>query len=235
MRKNPPVVGMLLLDCSLFDIPGCGECDDTYPFVVKRRIIRGATVERMTSGSGNLLETVLDTARELEVEGVDAIMGNCGFLSLFQKDLQKNVSVPVITSCLLLVPIVSRMIPHGRRVGILTYRSDTLTEAHFRGAGWSSREIPVAIVGVEDQNAWRLFRTPEHPFHSQALERELLEVSRRLIVKNPDVGALVLECTVMPVFGQRIQEETGLPVFDITLLASMMVESLWRKPFEKKL
>jgi Asp/Glu/hydantoin racemase len=49
---------------------------------------------------------------------------------------------------------------------------------------------------------------------------------------NPDIGAFVLECAVMPVFADRIQEETGLPVFDITSLANMMVESLRRKPFQ---
>ncbi|NIT78885.1 MAG: aspartate/glutamate racemase family protein, partial [Thermoplasmata archaeon] len=60
-------------------------------------------------------------ARELEREGVDAIMGDCGFMALFQKALQESVRVPVFSSSLLLVPLVARMIPEGKRVGILTY------------------------------------------------------------------------------------------------------------------
>ena len=229
------MVGMLVLDCSPFKIPGCGESDDTYPFVVKRRVIKGATVGSMTSGAEDLLEPVLAAARELEEDGVEAIIGDCGFMALFQETLQKTVNVPVVSSSLLLVPIVSRMIPHGKRIGILTYRADTLRESLFQGAGWSSGEIPIAVAGVEDQAAWQLFKTPERPFRTQDLERELLEISRTLIRNNPDIGAFILECAVMPVFAHRIQEETGLPVFDITSLANMVVQSLWRKPFEKKL
>jgi len=222
---------MLVLDCSPFKIPGCGESDATYPFVVKRRVIKGATVGRMTSGTEDFLEPALDAARELERDGVAAIIGDCGFLALYQEALQRVVKIPVITSSLLLVPIVSKVIPYGKRIGILTYRADTLKEDHFRGAGWSSSEIPVAVAGVQDQEGWQLFRTPERPFRAQDLERELLEVCRVLMRNNPDIGAFVLECAVMPVFAHRVQEETGLPVFDITSLANMVVESLWRRPF----
>jgi Asp/Glu/hydantoin racemase len=235
MPEKIPVIGILMLDTSFFDVPGCGGSDDTFSFQVKRRVVKGASVERMTSGDEHLLHALIEAAQALEGDGVDAIIGDCGFMALFQKALQDQVKVPVFTSSLLLVPLVAAMIPKGKRVGILTYRADTLQEAHFQGAGWSSKEVSVAVAGVQDQSAWRLFRTPEHPFHRDDLERQLLEVSRNFADEHHDLGAIVLECTVMPPFAHKIQAETGLPVFDFTMAATLVAESLSRKPFNKKL
>ena len=229
-----PVFGVLRLDVEPFDVPGCVACADTFPFPRRYKKVKGSTVERMTSGDRRLEGPMIKAARELESEGVVAIMGECGFMALFQRVLQRNVSIPVFTSGLLLVPWVHRMIPEGKRIGILTFRSNTLTEAHFQGSGWSSKEIPIVVAGVEDQEAWKIVLTPEHPYHAEDLERQLMDVCRRLVRDNRDLGALVLECSVMPVFAHRIQAETGLPVFDITTLADMMYGSFSRKPFARR-
>lgn len=228
------VFGILKLDASPFDIPGIVACDDTFPFPRKGKVVKGATVEKMTSGCEELKGPMIDAARELEREGVVAIMGECGFMSLFQQALQESVSVPIFTSSLLLVPLVSRMIPKGKRVGILTFRSNYLSEIHFRSSGWSSSEIPVVVAGVEDQSAWQLILAPEHSFHREDLERQFLDVTRRLVRDNRNIGALVLECTLMPVFAHRIQTEINLPVFDITTLANMVAESFLRGPFVRR-
>jgi hypothetical protein len=116
-------------------------------------------------------------------------------------------------------------------VGILTYRANFLSEAHFQGVGWRSKDIPIAVAGVQDQSAWKLFATPAHPFHREDLERQLMDVCGGLIRDYPDVGAIVLECTVMPPFAHIIRAETGLPVFDISMFASMVAGGFNREPF----
>jgi len=120
------MLGILMLDSSPLNVPGCLACDDTFAFPVKRRVVRGATVEKMTSCRAELEEPITEAAQDLEREGVDAIIGNCGFMALFQKVLQECVKVPVFTSSLLLVPLIARSLPKGRRVGILTFRKDYL-------------------------------------------------------------------------------------------------------------
>ena len=234
MSKKGPRIGILMLDCSPFNIPGCAACDETYPFLVERLVVPGATVEKMTSGSEALLEPIMDTARELERSGVDAIIGDCGFMALYQEPLQEKASVPVFTSSLLLVPMVANLIPKKKRIGILTFRADTLGETIFKSAGWSSHEIPVLVASVEDQSAWQLLRTPEHPFHGADLEQQLLDVCRRLGRDHPDLGALVLECTVMPPFAYKIQTEIDVPIFDITMIASLLATSFSRNPFGRQ-
>lgn len=237
MRKasvpEGPVFGLLRLDAEPFDVPGCTSCEETFPFPRICQVVKGATVEKMTAGCTELIGPMIDAAKELERQEVVAILGECGFMALFQEILQEQVQVPVFTSSLLIVPWVSRMLPQGRRVGILTFRSTSLREEHFRSAGWSSQEVPIAVAGVEDQSAWKLILTPEHPYQGEELEEQLLVVCRRLMDAHPDLGALVLECGIMPVFAHRIQTLTGLPVFDITTLAAFVHQALSRRPFRR--
>ena len=48
---------------------------------------------------------------------------------------------------------------------------------------------------------------------------EVCGLARQLVQDNPDIGAILLECTDMPPYAHRIQAELGLPVYDaITLI-----------------
>jgi hypothetical protein len=46
--------------------------------------------------------------------------------------------------------------------------------------------------------------------------------ARRLVSEHPDVGAIVLECTNMPPYTADVQRETGLAVFDIVSLVTLV-------------
>ena len=225
------VVGILMLDCAHSDVPGCAGSDVTFPFAVRRAIVPGASVERMTGGGADLEAEVLRTADELVADGVDAVMGDCGFMAVFQQALQARLRVPVFTSSLLLVPLIAATLPRGARIGILTYRAGTLGEIQFNGAGWSARDIPVAVAGVDDQPTWQLLAEPEHPFPLEKLEAELLGVCRDLVRRHRELGAMLLECTVMPPFAHSLQAALDVPVFDITSLANLVGAAMLRKPF----
>ena len=47
---------------------------------------------------------------------------------------------------------------------------------------------------------------------------EIVGTALRLQKENPDVSAIVLECTDMPPHAAAIQKATNLPVFDVTTL-----------------
>ena len=234
MGDGKLVIGILMLDCKHSDVPGCAGSDATFPFAVKRKVVPGATVDRMTAGGADLEEQVIRTAEALESDGVDAVMGDCGFMAVFQRPLQTRLRVPVFSSSLLLVPLITSMLPRDKRIGILTYRAGTLGETQFRGAGWSSREIPVAVAGVDNKPAWRQLAESEHPFPCEDLEAELLSVCGELTRRHGDIGAILLECTVMPPFAHGIQTALGVPVFDITSLAGLVAGAMARGRFVKQ-
>jgi Asp/Glu/hydantoin racemase len=216
-------VGILMLDTRFPRIPGDMGNAGTFPFPVRYHRVPGADPDLVVRrGAAGLLPAFIEGARQLEREGVGAITTNCGFLAGFQRELAASVRVPVFASSLLLVPLVHRMLPPGRRVGIMTVSATTLTAEHLEGAGVGP-DIPLAVAGLETEKEFtRVLLGDELVLDVDAAREEHVRVARRLVADRPDVGAIVLECTNMPPYAADVQRETGLPVFDIVSLVTML-------------
>jgi Asp/Glu/hydantoin racemase len=220
-------VGILMLDTRFPRIPGDMGNATTFPFPVRYERVSGAEPDLVVRrGAAGLLPAFVDGARRLEREGVGAITTNCGFLVKFQRELAQSVEVPVFTSSLLLVPLVHRLLPPGRRVGIMTVNAGSLTAEHLAGAGIGGA-IPIAVAGMETEKEFtRALLGNELVLDVDAAREEHVRVARRLVGEHPDVGAIVRECTNMPPYTADVQRETGLPVFDIVSLVTMIHAAL---------
>ncbi len=209
------------------DTPGYLRCEKTFSFRVKKEIVRGATVDKVTPGDPSLTASFVEAAKKLEARGVKAIAGDCGFIASYQRDMAKAVSVPVVSSSLILVPLVYRMLPAKKKVGILTANSEKLGEKHFNGVGWSRKDIPIAVKGMDELPPEARARFGQYKsLDPAAREKDFVGLAKDLVKENPDVGAIVIECTVIPPFTRAIQKATGLPVFDITIAARLAFEAV---------
>ena len=215
-------VGILMLDTRFPRIPGDMGHAATFPFPVRYHRVSGASPDLVVRrGAAGLLPAFIEGARQLEREGVGAVTTNCGFLVKYQAELAASVRVPVLTSSLLLVPLVHRMLPLGRRVGILTVNAAGLADEHLRGAGIGG-DIPLAVAGLEGEKEFtRVLLGDEAELDVDQAREEHVRVARRLVTEHPDIGAIVLECTNMPPYAPDVQRVTGLPVFDIVSLVSL--------------
>ena len=216
-------VGILMLDTRFPRIPGDMGHAATFPFPVRYHRVPGASPDLVVRrGAAGLLPAFVEGARQLEREGVGAVTTNCGFLVKYQPELAAAVRVPVLTSSLLLVPLVHRMLPPGRRVGILTVNSTGLGDEHLRGAGIGG-DIPLAVAGLEGEKEFtRVLLGDEAELDVDQAREEHVRVTRRLVTDHPDIGAIVLECTNMPPYAADVQRATGLPVFDIVSLVTLV-------------
>ena len=220
-------VGILLLDTRFPRIVGDIGNARTFPFPVRYRRVTGADPDLVVRrGAEGLLAAFVEGAQELEREGVGAITTSCGFLIKYQRELARVVRVPVLTSSLLLVPLVHRMLSPGGRVGLITVNAGTLTPEHLVAAGIGP-DVPLAVVGMETEKEFTHVLLDDQPDLDVDLAREEhVRVARRLVAEHPDVGAIVLECTNMPPYTADIQRETGRPVFDIVSLVTMVHDAL---------
>ena len=220
-------VGILALDTRFPRIPGDIGNAETFPFPVRYHRVNGASPDLVVRrGAAGLLPAFIDGARLLEREGVGAITTSCGFLVTYQRELAAAVAVPVFTSSLLLVPLVHRLLPPGRRVGIMTVNAATLTPEHLAAAGVAA-DVPLAVAGLEGEKEFtQVMLGDEMEMDVDVAREEHVRVARRLVTDHPDVGAIVLECTNMPPYTADIQRETGRPVFDITTLVRMVHAAL---------
>jgi len=225
-------IGVLMLDTVFPRIPGDIGHAGTFPFPVLYQRIRHATPARVVrEADPGLLEPFVEGARALQAAGVLAVAGGCGFLAMFQRQLAEAVSVPVLTSALLWVPIVARTLAPGRAVGIMTVDSGLLGPRHFAGAG-IGEDVPIVVAGMEKGHAFaHVVVENELELDVEAARREHAAVARELVERHPEVGAIVLECTNMPPYAAAIQEATGRPVYDIVGLIRAAHAALIQRPY----
>jgi hypothetical protein len=208
-------LGILMLEARFPRIPGDMGNGTTWPFPVLYRVVSGASPEKVVlNGAAGLLPDFIDAAKDLVRLGAEAITTNCGFLSLFQKEIAAAVAVPVATSSLMQVPWVQATLPPGKRVGLVTVSGSTLTPAHLEGAGVP---LDTPLVGTEHGKEFFrvLIKAEKDDMDVAQAERDVVDAGKQLVAKNPDVGAIVLECTNMPPYAAALQAEVGLPVYDI--------------------
>ena len=215
-------LGILMLEARFPRIPGDMGNALTWPFPVLYRVVKGASPERVVlQGAAGLLPDFLEAAAELVAFGAEAITTNCGFLSLFQRELAAHVKVPVATSSLMQVPWVQATLPSGKRVGVITVSAQSLTPRHMIAAGVPT-DTPV--VGTEDGvEFFRVLILGEKQDLDVALAlRDILDAGQTLIQRHPDVGAIVLECTNMPPYAHALRTALGIPVYDIYSLITWL-------------
>lgn len=207
-------VGILMLEARFPRIPGDMGNATTWPFPVLYKVVTGASPQRVVrERAAGLLEPFLDAARELVRLGADGITSNCGFLSLFQEQIAAAAGVPVAISSMMQVPMVQRLLPPGRGVGILTISAATMTAEHLEKAG-----VPAGtpIVGTDDGREFtRAIIGDEARMDVAAAEQDILDAGARLVRDNPGLGAIVLECTNMAPYARALSEHVGIPVYDI--------------------
>ncbi|MCX8953901.1 aspartate/glutamate racemase family protein [Ruegeria sp. NA] len=207
-------VGILMLDARFPRIPGDMGNARTWPFPVHYRIVRDASPDRVVRRKAEgMLDVFIDAAQELVKDGVDGITTNCGFLSLFQKELAQAVPVPVATSSLMQVEMVNRILPAGKRAGVLTISASTLTQDHLLAAN-----VPLDTpIGTTEGGAefTRAILGNELGLDVELARKDNVEAAMALTSEHPDLGAIVLECTNMCPYAPDIQRATGLPVFSI--------------------
>ncbi|WP_422446187.1 aspartate/glutamate racemase family protein [Thermoanaerobacterium sp. DL9XJH110] len=211
-------IGILMLDTRFPRIPGDIGNALTFDFPVRYKKVEGATSRRVVKDADPaLIAPFIEAARELEREGVSAITTSCGFLAIFQEELAGAVRVPVFTSSLLQVPLIYRMLGRNKKVGIMTASKPHLTPLHFKGAGIF--DIPLVVYGMEEKQEFsRVFLQNGETMDANRVREEMVSVARCMVEENPDVGAIVFECTNMPPFRPAVQKAVGLPVFDIVTL-----------------
>ncbi|MGH7911195.1 MAG: aspartate/glutamate racemase family protein, partial [Candidatus Dormibacteraceae bacterium] len=108
-------LGMLMTESRFPRLPGDNGNAATWPFPVLYRVVPGAAPGRVVRSLADrsLLQPFVDAALELERAGVGAITTSCGFLVLYQGQIQDALQIPFLSSSLLQVPWVASTLPPG--------------------------------------------------------------------------------------------------------------------------
>ena len=147
-------------------------------------VVRGATVDKVVPAKAPpLIEDFVAAGERLIARGADAITTGCGFLVLNQAELAARLAVPVATSALLLIPTLMKLLPTGKRLGVLTFSARDLTPAHFVAAG-APADTPVEGVQQDGVFQKAIYEQPCDDSVA-AREAEVVAAAQRLIARHP--------------------------------------------------
>jgi hypothetical protein len=228
------VIGIMMIERRFPRIPGEMGNATTFDFPVRLHVVKGVDIStrlKMFAGGEEFIQPFVQAAKELERIGVRAITTNCGFLVLYQDIIADAVNIPVFMSSLLQIPLVYRMLRKDQKVGIITAEGSEkgLGKKHLEAAG--AGHVPVVIVGMENSEAFKGISQDREVLYPEQLRDDIVAIAKRLVDKNPDIGALVLECANLPPYGKFIQEAVNLPVFDFLTLTQMVYAAVVKREY----
>jgi Asp/Glu/hydantoin racemase len=134
---------------------------------------------------------------------------------------------------LLLIPLLERMLPAGKRVGVLTGHAGLLHQRHLEPVGADLSRVAVAGMEAEPEFA-RVVLGGEQQLHPACMRDDTVRAAERLCRDNPDVGAVVLECTNLVTYRSDVQRATGLPVYDALSLVDMTASGFRLRTFARE-
>ena len=211
------MLGLLMLETRFPRPKGDIGHPATFSFDVRRQIVSGASPQRvLRDADPALLQDFIAAGQDLLAQGCVALSTSCGFLALWQRELQAALPAPVWTSSLLQLAELRH-----RRCGVITIDRASLSARHLEAVG---ADPATPVEGILADSA--LFRTlmqdlPE--LDETDAKQQVLAAAQRLRQRHPDIDTLVLECTNLPPYADALRSATGLPVFDVvTLLEARM-------------
>lgn len=212
------------LDCvvpgapAISDNPvGFFENPDSWPGIpVSYAVARGARVEQLVTGDPVAIDAFW-RARE-RLAHCSLVITDCGFFYY-----ARQAGLPTgntLTSSLDLLPVAATLT--NGKIGVLTVSAPLAT----RMLAADELFPRLTIVGLEDQPGWNGILTNDHAYGNgwdldtlragveAVLERECAPGGRLA-----NIGALVLECTLLPEFRREIAQYTAAPILDIASFA----------------
>jgi len=191
----------------------------TYDFPIRLKFVHNHKAPQGMEDAwyGWNLPEWIKCARELEEEGVRAIVTGCGFTGTIQEELSDAVSIPVFASTILFVPLISQTLEKNKKVGILTASSEVLARWDnklLRACG-VDMTIPIVIAGMTESEYCDVWWSQlSLDFRPEKVQDAIVKVAQKMISDHPEIGAIVCECTDMTPYTKAIRQATHLPVFD---------------------
>lgn len=225
-------IGILHLDNVWYPlVPGNVVNAWTYDFPVRFRAVEGLDTPTLHSGSPEVFEYILKAARQLEKEGVRAISAACGFFGHFHRQLVDAMDIPVALSSLVQIPWIRSVIRSNEKIGILTANAAAVSDSLLKSCGVDDPG-GLVIADLRRGENFSAIMEDRGSFDNEGTRREVVAAAVKLCEENPDIGAILLECSDMPPYASDVQAATGKLVFDFITLIKWLNNAAMQRPYQ---
>ena len=229
-------IGLVQFRANLPMMPGNMGNATTFDFPMLYREMNSDNVLDVmaTTPVKNFTDGVVEAAKWLELQGVSAIMGNCGFFGHYQKVVQDQIDTPFFSSSLMMLPMIVRSMPKNKKVGVLTANGPLLRSGPaMENCGLSPEDKAnrVVVEGCENDIEFAKAMACTGKYNAARFEADVLSGIKRLLKKDKDITVIMLECTELSPHAVAVQKLTKMPVWDYTSLTNWIYSGCVRRPF----
>jgi hypothetical protein len=230
-------IGLVQMRANLPMMPGNMGNATTFDFPMLYREMSPDNVFDVMAHppSTNFADAIVEAAQWLELQGVKAIMGNCGFFGSYQNLVKSRINVPFFSSSLMMLPMMVQAMPQNKKVGVITANGPKLKEVQAVencGLSLEDKNNRVVIMGCEDGHEFSgAIMANTGKYNPVKVEQEIVAVARQMLDENKDLGAILLECTELSPHAVAVQNAVRMPVWDYTTLTQWIYSGCVRRPF----
>lgn len=218
-------VGILVFDQKSPRVPGDPGHSSTFDFQVCYEIIDGQFRE-LISGSDEIKIKLISAVKNLESKGIKAVIGDCGLMALYQREISACTSIPVLSSSLVLVPLIWNLIGRIGSIGIITGHSSLLNREHLKKVG-ITKDINIVIQGMEEEPHFcEVVINGGLDLNVDLMREDVLTATQKLLNRCNSIRAILLECSNLATYSRYIHDKTDIPVFDIVAGARLLEYSV---------
>lgn len=226
-------IGIIYIDEVYYPmLPGNIVNGYTFDFPVRLRAVEGLDIPNLFNCGDSVYDAIMAACKKLESEGCRAISSACGFFGNYHRQVADAMDIPIALSSLVQLPWIETILKPSQKIGVLTADATSITDRLFESCG-VSKELQEKLVvrGLGKEPEFSCILEGRGEFDNAEVEQELIRAALEITEANPEIGAILLECSDMPPYAAAIQAATGLPVFDFTTLIRWLHNAVAQKPY----
>lgn len=151
-------------------------------------------------------------------------------IPLFQKQLADEMDIPVAVSSLVQLPWIRTLLKKDQKIGIMTANAVAATDELFEHCG-VERGNDLVIADLRHGENFCSIMEDRGSFDNAGVMNDVVSAAKKMVEENPDIGAILLECSDMPPYAYAIQAATGRPAFDFITLIKWLRNGVMQRPY----
>lgn len=113
----------------------------------------------------------------------------------------------------------------------MTANAIAMSEQIFESCGINKTD-DLVIADLRHGENFHNIMEDQGSFDNTGVRDDVVNAAMKLVEENPDVGAILLECSDMPPYAWEIQKATKRPVFDFITLINWMENACQQRPYD---
>ena len=170
-----------------------------FPMLYRRMNAKNVFDVMAKTPTQDFTDGIVEAAQWLELQGVKAIMGNCGFFGSYQNEVRARINLPFFSSSLMMLPMMVQSMPGNKKVGVITANGPILERVQAIencGLSLEDKKNRIVVMGCEEYPEFATgIMANTGRYNPVRVEREIVSVAERMLVRHNDIGAILLECT----------------------------------------